>query len=482
MASQAQESIMEDDAVLYYTGAPGQAAALDEMAAAGVDTIHTIARWRFFAPKAKSSKRPKHFDGRNPGDYPESPWNTLDDLIRGAQARGMQVLLSPAPPAPRWAGRCKGRAAKRYGGICKPDPRLYGQFVQALAKRYSGRYPDESDGRLLPAVRRWSIWNEPNLSSWLYPQVQHVRGQTVYSAAVAYRGLVRAATAGLRAGGHRGDQVLLGETAPLGNGSAQTAPARFYRTLFCLDAHGRRMRGREAAANGCSHGPARLAVNGVAHHPYTRGAGTPFYKRVGRDDITIGSLSRLSAVMRQGAKAGAVPRGLSSSLYLTEFGVSSKPPGKRYSVPLRTQALWLNQADYIAYRNPAVRSVAQYELRDNHGYSRTTFQTGLCFDSSPCSPKLAWHAYQVPLYVVKRGGSVTIFGGARRGNNGSAETIDIQHGDGSGDFTTVRNVPLNRMGWFTASLPYQAGPWRLQWTPAGGGPALYSRWGYPQTR
>ena len=481
-ASRAQESIFQDDRALYYQGAAGQVAALDTMAGLGVDTVHTVARWRFFVPRIGGSKPPRHFDGRNPASYPASRWNVLDDIVRGAQARGMQVLISPSAPAPDWASTCSGKARRRHRGTCRPDPRLFGQFVQALGRRYSGTYRDESDGQLLPRVSRWSVWNEPNLSSWLYPQLQSVRGQSVVVGAAVYRNLVYAATAGLRAAGHSRDQVLLGETAPLGNRSSQVAPARFYRALFCVDSRGHRLTGATASASGCSHRPRRLAVTGVAHHPYTRGAGTSFFAKVGPDDITIAGLSRLSAVMRLGARAGAVPRSLASSIYLTEFGVSSKPPGTRYSVPLLTQAKWINEADYIAYRNPNVRSVAQYELADDHSYSRNYFQTGLCFDASPCDPKLSFRSYRVPLYVVRHGKSVIGLRGARPADTGMAEQIDIQHDDGQGNFNTVRTVKLNRAGWFTATMPNTPGLWRLAWIPAGGGATFVSRQARAETR
>lgn len=485
-AGRAQISILEDDHLLYYEGVVGQRRGLDGMASLGVDVVHTVARWRFFAPGDGASKPPRGFDGRDPASYPSDRWDTLDDIVRGAQARGISVLLSPSSPAPDWAGTCKGRERKRYGGLCRPRARLFGQFVQALGRRYSGSYLDESDGQILPRVTRWSFWNEPNIASWLYPQLQRVRGRTVVASATAYRGLVNAAVAGLRASGHRRDQMLLGETAPLGNKSSQVAPLRFYRALFCLDSRGRRLRGAAASAQGCSRRPRRLAVTGISHHPYTRGAGTALYKRVGRDDVTIAGLSRLTAVLRQGARAGAIPRSLPSQLYLTEFGVSSKPPGTRFSVPLETQAKWLNQADYIAYRNGTVRSVAQYELEDDVEYSRTTFHTGICFRSlppaPPCYPKPSWDAYRVPLYVVRHGKSVSVFGGARPGDTGMAEQIDIQQADSGGAFATVRTVRLNGAGWFSATLPNRPGAWRLAWTPAAGGQTYFSREARAETR
>ncbi len=95
--------------------------------------------------------------------------------------------------------------------------------------------------------------------------------------------------------------------------------------------------------------------------------------------------------------------------------MSSNPPGTRYSVPLETQAEWINQGDYMAYRDSGVRSVAQFALEDDPSFGRDTFQTGICFynQPNPCYPKPAYDAYRVPIYVVDRGRNVLIYGQAR---------------------------------------------------------------------
>ena len=63
-------------------------------------------------------------------------------------------------------------------------------------------------------------------------------------------------------------------------------------------------------------------MSGYAHHAYTLPAG-PYYVPPERDDVTIGSLSRLSNALNLAARAHAIPAGV--PIYLTEFGVQSKP-------------------------------------------------------------------------------------------------------------------------------------------------------------
>jgi len=54
-----------------------------------------------------------------------------------------------------------------------PDPRAFAGFAQAVASRYTGRFPDPNHrGRRLPAVRLWTTWNEPNNPDFLLPQWQ----------------------------------------------------------------------------------------------------------------------------------------------------------------------------------------------------------------------------------------------------------------------------------------------------------------------
>ena len=482
-ASTTQESIMQDDRVLYHYGPAAATNALDQMKALGVDTIHTVVSWRGIAPQADATKQPSRFRPKDPSSYPLDRWHSLDDLVKGARARGMKVLMTPSGLAPRWAEGCsKSERARHNPGTCRPSAGKFAQFVEAVARRYNGRFRDPRDGVRLPAVRRWSVWNEPDLGSWLSPQTLRVRGRTVLKAVAMYRSLVLGGARGLRAGGHRSDQLLLGETAPISGGKRGIAPVTFYRALFCVDSRGRRLRGTAARDVGCSK-PRRLPVNGIAHHPYTRGAGDPLTKRQSAGNITIAYTSRLTALARLGERSGLLPRGTSSRIYFTEFGVSSNPPGKRMSVPLHTQAEWINQADYMAYRNRAVRSVAQFALEDDPSFMRDTFQTGLCFTDQPrpCFPKPAYDAYRVPIYVVDRGRNVLIYGSARPATR-NQRRIQIQNRSASDQpWQTVQTVNLTSSGHLLRNIRKRPGSWRLAWSPDAN-TTFFSREAVPRRR
>jgi hypothetical protein len=291
-ASTTQESIMQDDRVLYRQGPEAQTRALDQMAALGVDTVHTLISWRGLVPGATATKAPPGFKGDDPKTYPSDRWNPIDDLLRGATARGIKVLMTPVGPAPRWADSCRSSERDRfYSGTCRPSASKFGQFVKALARRYSGTYSDETGEGKLPAVKRWSFWNEPNLNAWLSPQTTKSGKRTVLTGVALYRSLVTSGAAALKSAGHRNDQVMLGETAPIVSAGRGTAPVTFYRALFCVDSRGRKLKGNAAKDVGCSK-PRRLAVNAIAHHPYTRGAGDPLYTKQSANQITIGYLDQ----------------------------------------------------------------------------------------------------------------------------------------------------------------------------------------------
>jgi hypothetical protein len=449
-ASRTQESIFQDDRALIFMGDAQRQAALDQMKALGATTIHSLVFWNSIAPAASSTTKPAGFDGSDPNAYPAGAFDQYDALVREAAARGLGLILTPVE-APVWAGRCGSLSIRNR---CRPDPAEYGAFVTALGRRYSGSFGG------LPRVSRWSFWNEPNQAGWLEPQQQRKHGHSVPVAPALYRSLFRAGTAALAATGHGSDQILLAETAPLGQrtGSLSTrnlTPTAFLQSLFCLDSRGRALRGTAAKDQGCSGRYARLAATGFAHHPYNRGGSQPPLSRPGAGEITIANISRLSAVLAQGARAHRIRANL--PIYFTEFGFQTNPPDRTFGVSLSRQATWINESDYIAYRNSRVKSVAQYELFDEPVLA--SFQTGLRFVSGSAKPSL--DAYRLPIWVTRHGSGVSVWGQVRPAG-GTRQQVTIQNGNRA--FRDVRAVTTSASGYFTVNLPRQAGPkWRLSW-------------------
>jgi hypothetical protein len=443
-ASRTQLSLFQDDAGLLYSGDASRERTLDELRDLGVDTIRVSVRWNRYAPSPSSKSRPQ-FDATDPNAY---PLGEVDAVVGGAAARGMTVLLTPIVPGPAWASRCSGSAARRR--ICDPSPAEYGRFVTALGRRY-------------PGVGQWSFLNEANLGAWLTPQWRRRGGDWVRWSPHMYRGLVRAGADALAATGHGDDEILLGETAPLGRNSGarfkrSVAPVDFYRELFCLNARGRRLGGKAARVRGCGNYE-RLPVTGIAHHPYTRGAGERPRWRPGPRDITLSVISRLALWADRGARAGRVPRGL--PIWFTEFGFQTNPPDRFAGTSLGNAARWLNESDWIAWRNPRIRSVAQYELRDERAPG--AFQTGLRFAGGRAKPSLA--AYRLPIWPVATRRSTKLWLQVRpQSRLGGPQTVTVQYRRGKGAWRDLRDYTVtDPRGFLYTSTRVRAKRWRFVW-------------------
>jgi hypothetical protein len=475
-ASATQESLVEDERQMLQAGPIARAQALDDVVALGADGVRAVVRWRDIAPAPNAAQPPAGFDPADPADYPAARWDPLDDLVRGTAARGLALLLSPSTPIPGWASRCVGSATLRR--LCAPDAARYGAFLRALGRRYSGAYADENEGGgALPRVSRWSFGNEPNQATWLLPQFAVRAGRTYSAAAVAYRAMVRAGIAALRSTGHRADQLLLGETSPIGRRTGplarrSTPPATFIRTLLCVDARGRALRGKAAAIRECA-GFKRLPVTGFAHHPYAQGGSKrPTFRGDPATEITLGSSGRLKRILDAGAKRGRIPRGL--PIHYTEFGFQSNPPDLTFGVSPARQAAYVNQSDWIAYRDPRVRTVAQYKLIDDPIVS--SFQSGVRFFDG--RPKPAYDAYRLPLWVARKGGArLRVYGQVRPLAPSATARVELQNAPlVGGVFATVARLTV-RSGTnaFVRTVPRFEGRFRLRWSPPDGGRPLLSR-------
>jgi hypothetical protein len=465
-----QESLVEDEQQMLRSGAAARERALDDVVALGADGVRAVVPWAEIAPVS----RPAGFDAADPAAYPAARWDRLDGLVRGAAVRGISLLLSPSTPAPAWASRCGGAPSRRR--LC-PSGAQYGAFLRALGRRYSGGYADENEGGgVLPRVRRWSFSNEPNQPSWLRPQFARAGGIAYPAAAVTYRAMVRGGIRGLRASGHGRDQMLLGETSPIGRVTGRLAtrpvpPAAFIRTLLCIDRRGRALRGRAAAVRDCAR-PRRLRVTGFAHHPYSQGGSRPPGTKGRRaTEITIASSGRLARLLDAGARLRRIPRRL--PIHYTEFGFQTNPPDLLFGVSPALQAAYVNQSDWIAYRDERIRSVAQYKLADDTAVS--SFQSGLRFWD--WRPKPSYDAYRLPLWVARKGAArLRVYGQVRPLPARAVARVQLQNAAlGAGPFRTVRTITVSSANnAFLVTIPRREGRFRLRWA-APGGAVLLSR-------
>lgn len=478
-------SLMQDDDELIYTTPQDRRAAMNQMKALGVEAVRVTLLWEAVAPNPDSRRKPRGFNGAKPGDYPRYLWDPYDDVVRLGAARGIEVNLNPTGPGPAWAHkRTRIKAAAR---TWKPSPKQFAKFVRAAGRRYNGSYRDENQGRhILPRVDWWGVWNEPNQPGWLTPQGETKRGVGGVGAAPRlYRDLLVAASRALLRTGHGDDLLMIGELAPIGSAvkpkgaRGSLRPGLFLRELFCVNRRFRRFTGREAKARGCGK-LNRLAVLerfprlGLGHHAYTRKR-PPTKRQPKRDMIDISNLGELIRTLdRIAARTGLLPPEM--PVFLTEFGYQTLPPDPYRGVSPALQARYLNEGDFIAWRNPRVFSSAQFLLYDSpprEEYPRgsqpywATFQTGLYTALPVGNAKPAVNAYKFPLVVRRKRGTARIWGQARFAPNGVSYPIRLQS-RAPGSSTWVNSEPplqvTHSQGFFQARRPTQRGTaWRAVW-------------------
>jgi hypothetical protein len=250
-------------------------------------------------------------------------FNQFDSLVDEAAEKGIRIHLSLTGPAPRWA---RPKASVRQAWY-KPNTREFGLWAGVVARHFAGR------------VDRYSIWNEPNWRTWLGP---------LKSGPALYRSLYTRGYAAVKKADRRA-KVLIGETSPYGRPGLSTSPLAFLRKVACVNAKYRRV-------GSCP----RLKADGFAHHPYDfRHA--PGYQYPGSDNVTIGTLRRLTKALDKLRKVGALRtnNGSRMPIYLTEYGYFAT--GHR-ALPPKTRSRYLQQAYSIALKNSRVKSQLQYLL------------------------------------------------------------------------------------------------------------------------
>jgi hypothetical protein len=458
-------SIIEDDGRVLDGNTT--VATLQKFKALGATVVRLNIFWQDFAPDANSHTAPA-FDASSPAAYPASAWAMYDTIDRYAADYGLTLYLTLTGPGPLWAAGPGAPSKDPSPGNWRPNSAEFKSFVQSVGKRYNGSYTPRGESGPLPRVHFWSIWNEPNYSATLQPQVPGT------PSAPMYRDLLEAGWQGLEASGHKPatDTILIGETAPRGSAAENgTPPLPFIRALYCVDAAYKPLTGTAAAALGCptraastsafvSANPALFDATGWADHPYPDTE--PPTEKTGTGFADFAAIPDLEQTL-DGA-AGAYGKSLQLPIYNTEFGYRTVPPGNaNYAVSLADASVWLNQAEYLSWLNPRIRSYNQYLLVDPPLTPSQHFVTGLEFSNGTPKPDV-YDAYRVPLWLPTTSGAgsqaLQVWGCARPANvAGTPRHVQIQYAPSTGAaFTTVHTVTLSSGScYFDTSVRFPGG-------------------------
>jgi hypothetical protein len=313
---------------------------LDKAQAAHATIIRTLVTWANAAPT-------KPANAANPFD-PAYKLDDVDELVRNAQNRGMEVMIT-LWGTPTWAN---GGKTPNY---LPTNMNTFRQFAQAIAARYSGRYAG------YPFVRFYGIWNESNLGQFLSPQFG--AGGKIISPA-AYAKLAAAGITGIKAGNAKA-QVAIGETSshgrdhPLAGQSDTVSPGTFAQLV--------------AKAN------PTLKFDAWAQHPYPY----PVFQRPAQlfkwPNVGLTSLPKFETSLESWFHRKNI------TIWITEYGHETKP-GEPLGVTEAQQATYLSQAVALAKADPHVTMFIWFVFRDSQG---STWQSGLSRLNGTPKPALA---------------------------------------------------------------------------------------------
>jgi hypothetical protein len=379
---------------------------------AGMSLVAVSVSWRGTAPQ----RRPAKWNPSDPTDA-HYRWSVADRQISLIAKAGLQpvVIVSDTPT---WA-RIAARSA-----VSPPKTADFGAFMHALAARYGG------STRKLPRVRYWQIWNEPNITLFLAPQID-LKTKT-FTSPDTYRDMVNAAATSIHAV-HANNVVIAGSTAPFRDITpavkalnSDWGPLSFMRALLCVDNRG------HATCND------KVSFDVWATHPYTSGG--PTHHAQLPNDVSLGDLPKMRATLDAAAKTGHVRSNGTPRFWANEFSWDSNPPDP-CSPPMSLLERWVPEAFYRMWAS-GIDTILWFKLMDDP--MKTSFyQSGVAFHAASVArarPKPFFEAFRFPFVALRRNGGVYVWAHTPRGR---ASRVAVQQNSGRGwrTVTSLRADP-----------------------------------------
>ncbi len=312
-------------------------------------------------PNGVAKRRP--VNPMNPND-PAYQWAVYDRTVQYAQQNGIKVMFSIIGTPP-WANGAAGVNVAPRSALDLE------RFATAAARRYNGSFVGPDD-RVIPPVRLWLAWNEPNNPAFLRPQFRKVNGKAVIQSAIDYAKICNAVVKGVRKTTVGASKVACGVTGPRGNNNPNSSrpalsPLPFLRAM------------KKAGAKG---------FDAYAHHPYygapRETPSTPPPPGIHGNAATAITLGNFSLLTKEVTRLYGNKR-----IWITEYGYQTNPPDKIFGVSFANQARYLTQAYGIAKKNPRVDMFIWFLLRDERTGVNQGWQSGLLTATGAKKPAFA---------------------------------------------------------------------------------------------
>ena len=383
---------------------------------AGAQFVRLSVRWNAIAP----ATRPAGFDPTDPTS-PGYSWGSLDAAVEAAQGAGLTPILD-LQGIPKWA------YAHRPSGVNagSPKPADLGDFATAVATHYDGE-------NNVPDVNIYEVWNEPNLSLDLSPTSPSI-----------FRSMVNTVADSVHAV-DPSNLVVAGDLDPFGHPKSKKQawnsayPLAFMRSMLCIS----------KGAHPHSTCSAKVNFDVWSHHPYSFGGG--FGKASVPDDIELGDLPRMRAVLQAGVRLHHVVSTHPVQFWVTEFGWDTRPP-RAGAAPMSLATRWTAESLYQAWRS-GISLFTWFDLEDQSGTG--PYKSGLYFHASSLSkakPKPLLTAFRFPFVAYLHGSTVYVWGRDATSDK-QRVTIQLRHG---GSWRTAAYVVANGNGIFKATLRLSA--------------------------
>jgi hypothetical protein len=267
----------------------------------------------------------------NPTD-PNDPaydFRRLDLIFTSLAAANITPIVSTYS-TPDWAIAGQNVPHLTEYNPSAPRPAFFGQFMRAVATRYSGTFTPTGASAPLPRVRHFEVWNEPNLRGFF-----SVNGRSTLA---GYKGLVKAAYPQIKLGDPKAIVIagVGGPRSSTGNGNV----------------------GARTWLNGLVNDKS-VKFDAYSQHIYPSQGPTFRSKDYDKAFPTWRSLDEIYATLdkkRPGMK-----------LYVTEAGYTTASTAfRKVKVSFAKQKLFLQQLFALpAVKSPRLAAVVWFNLQDN---------------------------------------------------------------------------------------------------------------------